>query len=73
MLIVLFLQAKGEDSTSQDCDADPPEAVQGRIKELVKDGGIQALSKLAHDATPSTQEQIAIAYTQVCFVDRCPQ
>jgi len=46
-------------------DADPPEKMEGRIKELLAHDAIRALVKLATEASAATQELVATALSQV--------
>lgn len=54
-------------------EADPPERVQGRIKELVKADGVRALAHLARlpGVGARTQEQVAMALAAVATLEEC--
>jgi hypothetical protein len=54
-------------------EADPPERVQGRIKEVVRLDGIRALAQLVGlvGVGAPTQEQVAIALAQIASLPEC--
>ena len=62
----------GATAATQD-EADPPERVQGRIKELVKADGVRALAQLARlpGAGARTQEQVGMALAAVATLEEC--
>lgn len=62
----------GAPAATQD-EADPPERVQGRIKELVKADGVRALAQLARlpGAGARTQEQVGMALAAVATLEEC--